>query len=77
MPHLQNCDHSDDGWCLDCVKTLYDEAERLQSGRLTPEEFHELCHNLHEHGTPITREEHRVACERFRDFLFGPSEVVR
>ena len=22
-----NCDHSDDGWCLDCVKKLHDEKE--------------------------------------------------
>ena len=27
MPHLQNCDHSDTGWCLDCVKKLHDEWE--------------------------------------------------
>lgn len=25
MPHLMNCGHSDDGWCLACVKTLEDE----------------------------------------------------
>ncbi len=24
MPHLMNCQHSGDGWCLDCVKELYD-----------------------------------------------------
>ncbi len=29
MPHLINCDHSDDGWCLDCVKRLHDEYEEL------------------------------------------------
>jgi hypothetical protein len=23
MPHLMNCGHSDDGWCLDCVKALH------------------------------------------------------
>lgn len=27
MPHLMNCDHSDDGWCLDCVKKLWDHAQ--------------------------------------------------
>lgn len=27
MPHLENCVHSDDGWCLDCVKKLHDEGE--------------------------------------------------
>lgn len=25
MPHLMNCGHSDDGWCLACVKTLEDD----------------------------------------------------
>lgn len=25
MPHLINCDHSADGWCLACVKNLEDE----------------------------------------------------
>lgn len=28
MPHLMNCGHSDTGWCLDCVKEMYDENER-------------------------------------------------
>ncbi len=27
MPHLMNCNHSDDGWCLDCVKELHDKYE--------------------------------------------------
>jgi hypothetical protein len=30
MPHLMNCGHSDDGWCLDCVRELHDSAERLR-----------------------------------------------
>ena len=25
MPHLMNCDHSDTGWCLDCVKRMHDQ----------------------------------------------------
>lgn len=28
MPHLMNCPHSEDGWCLDCVKVLWDEKEQ-------------------------------------------------
>lgn len=24
MPHLQNCSHSKDGWCLNCVKELWE-----------------------------------------------------
>jgi len=27
MPHLMNCQHNPDGWCLDCVKEMYDEHE--------------------------------------------------
>lgn len=36
MPHLQNCDHSDTGWCLDCVKKLQDGWE---------ERFNDACAN--------------------------------
>lgn len=25
MPHLMNCSHSGDGWCLACVKNLVDD----------------------------------------------------
>jgi hypothetical protein len=25
MPHLMNCRHSEDGWCLDCVKEQWGE----------------------------------------------------
>ena len=28
MPHLMNCPHSEDGWCLACVKTMHEEHER-------------------------------------------------
>lgn len=24
MPHLMNCEHSEAGWCLDCVKEIHD-----------------------------------------------------
>lgn len=30
MPHLQNCDHQGEGWCLDCVKNLYDDLQRAR-----------------------------------------------
>lgn len=29
MPHLMNCSHSPDGWCLECVKELWEERELL------------------------------------------------
>lgn len=31
MPHLQNCDHCDDGWCLDCVKELHDLLMQVEN----------------------------------------------
>jgi prefoldin subunit 5 len=27
MPHLMNCAHSEDGWCLDCVWAVWAEHE--------------------------------------------------
>lgn len=38
MPHLMNCSHSGDGWCLDCVKKLYDEIHSPENddGRTFP-----------------------------------------
>lgn len=30
VPHLMNCPHSDEGWCLDCVVTLGNENWRLR-----------------------------------------------
>ena len=31
MPHLMNCSHSPDGWCLDCVGNLQAENEALDT----------------------------------------------
>lgn len=31
MPHLMNCSHSEDGWCLECVKALHDDFETAES----------------------------------------------
>ncbi len=30
MPHLMNCSHKGDGWCLTCVKDQHDESEKLR-----------------------------------------------
>lgn len=29
MPHLMNCSHSEEGWCLDCVATITDRYEPI------------------------------------------------
>ncbi|NCX55913.1 MAG: hypothetical protein EBW87_01750 [Burkholderiaceae bacterium] len=30
-PHLENCLHHPDGWCLDCVKDQHEEMEKYQA----------------------------------------------
>lgn len=30
MPHLMNCPHTGEGWCLDCVQALQSDADRLE-----------------------------------------------
>ena len=29
MPHLMNCEHADDGWCLECVQRLGEERQAM------------------------------------------------
>ena len=29
MPHLMNCNHQDEGWCLDCVKEMHDSSKMI------------------------------------------------
>ncbi len=58
MPHLENCHHDENGWCLNCVKQLHDSNESeiialrnaLKSARLgaklrgiTTREFAAMC----------------------------------
>lgn len=31
MPHLMNCPHLGDGWCLDCVGAQHNELERYRT----------------------------------------------
>lgn len=33
MPHLMNCPHSEDGWCLSCVKEFWEEGKTIELGR--------------------------------------------
>ena len=57
------------GW-----REMCSEINRLTSGRLTPEEFQTLCHNLNERGTPCTREEFEKGCVEFQNQLFGEKQ---
>jgi hypothetical protein len=40
MPHLSNCPHDGDGWCIDCVKELWKEKEDY---RAMAEKFKDIC----------------------------------
>jgi len=37
MPHLMNCPHSDEGWCLACVGRLQEIIDRM------PLAYHHQC----------------------------------
>ena len=54
----------------EALTAILEELKRLKSGNLTSVEFNELCHNVHEQGCPITREQHTVECDKFRNQLF-------
>jgi hypothetical protein len=46
MPHLMNCSHSEDGWCLDCVKKLHDEKEAIESNPAPEPRFQHAAEEL-------------------------------
>lgn len=53
MPHLMNCAHSADGWCLDCVGHLHAEAERLRALLSEPSAgFTHQCISCHQRYNP-------------------------
>lgn len=56
------------------VVRLERELARYREGLLSPEEMHNLCHNLHLRGTPLTEPEFAAGCDRFRDYLFRSGE---
>ena len=39
MPHLMNCSHDSEGWCLDCVKELWDEKQAIAEAWVKDQEF--------------------------------------
>lgn len=84
MPHLMNCNHMGDGWCLDCVKKLWDELDTLQIAVRKHRDYHgddkcfhddeELYQSLPEGYTPPIRE---VAveleyCKKFIQYRQNP-----
>lgn len=47
------------------------EVERLKTGRLTPAEIQNLCHNLQESNPACTRHEFERGCAEFQNQLSG------
>lgn len=68
------CDGDCSNWSCGTVIDLLAEIDRVKRGDLTPEEFQSLCHNLHERGTPCTRQEFEQGCVTFADQLFGTAQ---
>ena len=65
---------------VDLIRAAYAEQtaelERFRRGDLTPAEFQELCHNLHEKPKPCTPQEHCDGCEAFQVKMFGASPIT-
>jgi hypothetical protein len=45
MPHLENCLHSETGWCLDCVKRQWDELDYAEIVNAKVNRENELLRN--------------------------------
>lgn len=58
------------------AKGLEKEIKRLKEGNFTPEEFQNLCHNLHEKclSDGLTRQAFEDGCKAYQDKLFGSKE---
>lgn len=66
MPHLMNCHHPEESWawCLDCVKEMHDECERLH--REDHQGFLEVtaqCDELRKENAAL-----RLALKRAREY---------
>ncbi len=60
MPHLSNCEHQGDGWCLVCVKELFAKNEILEAGIKEDENDYQDIMNV----LDCVREERNKARER-------------
>lgn len=56
------------------IANLLKEIARLKRGDFTPEEFHNLCHNLHEKGV-LTRADFEKGCTEYQNKLFGCKHI--
>lgn len=83
MPHLMNCPHAADGWCLACVKEQHDLVERLRA-RLLTAAGDDLCRLTQEEIKDMSlgavqippKEEFLASCERFHAQVAGEAGVM-
>jgi len=68
MPHLMNCLHSEDGWCLDCVKELW---EREVSG------LYDEIGRLREENERLRAHDFDLWLAEFEKFVAGQAERAR
>ena len=80
-PYFVKARYNDDVWYWDEDKLRRDTARlaeqfiRYLSGNLTEQEFDNLCHNVHEKGTPYDWSTHEKNCYEFRCKLFNKQPV--
>lgn len=60
---------------LDRLDALEKDVKRLKEGNLTPEEFQNLCHNLHLKEKPCTQREFEDGCRRTQEAIFKAGEA--
>lgn len=55
MPHLMNCRHSEDGWCLSCVNEQHEELRRAIEDASTYEYCLQACTQRLNQVLPIAK----------------------
>lgn len=55
---------------------MAEENERLRAGKFTRDEWQNLCHDMHESGTPCNLQEFAEGCEMFQIHLYGENATA-
>lgn len=66
MPHLENCHHSPDSWCLDCVKKLGEENLDLRMALLRVSQI-TMCERVSEGESTLYIKEEPENMEIYED----------
>lgn len=66
MPHLMNCGHSEDGWCLACVESLWEESQKITAERDKLQEDLDVARTVKPNEYELIRSSERAAHESLR-----------